>query len=210
MTFAAIATPTCVMSGLATPTLLAGMATVAIFILARARNVKARAAPSTPDDRKTPAAAQPCWGDNYKVNVLFLCTHNSCRSQMADAWMRQLRGSELVGVASAGIADGQKIKDGAIKVMAEVGIDLQSCASNALSEFSPECFDVVVTCCSCGKNLDGALSKWKQRKLFLDWSLDGPEKLDPGDFSVFRRVRDETRSKCQELLSFMQEEEMLS
>lgn len=50
------------------------------------------------------------------------------------------------------------------------------------------------------------MAAWRQRPLFLDWNLDGPEKLDPGDYSVFRRVRDETRSKCEALLALLQEE----
>lgn len=148
------------------------------------------------------------WGPGYQLNVMFLCMHNSCRSQMADGWMRKLRESGLsrVGVASAGIKDGTMVKEGAIRVMAEVGVDLSSFSSNSLTEFSPERFDVVVSCCACGDHLSGPLQAWKQRKLFLDWSLDGPEKLDPGDYSVYRRVREETREKCAELLALLEEE----
>ena len=145
------------------------------------------------------------WGPGYQLNVMFLCMHNSCRSQMADGWMRKLRESSRVGVASAGIKDGTMVKEGAIRVMAEVGVDLSSFSSNALTEFSPERFDVVVSCCACGDHLSGPLQAWKQRKLFLDWSLDGPEKLDPGDYSVYRRVREETREKCAELLALLEE-----
>ena len=147
------------------------------------------------------------WGPGYQLNVMFLCMHNSCRSQMADGWMRKLRESDSrVGVASAGIKDGTMVKEGAIRVMAEVGVDLSSFSSNSLTEFSPERFDVVVSCCACGDHLSGPLQAWKQRKLFLDWSLDGPEKLDPGDYSVYRRVREETREKCAELLALLEEE----
>ena len=147
------------------------------------------------------------WGPGYQLNVMFLCMHNSCRSQMADGWMRKLRERDSrVGVASAGIKDGTMVKEGAIRVMAEVGVDLSSFSSNSLAEFSPERFDVVVSCCACGDHLSGPLQAWKQRKLFLDWSLDGPEKLDPGDYSVYRRVREETREKCAELLALLEEE----
>ena len=146
------------------------------------------------------------WGPGYRLNVMFLCMHNSCRSQMADGWMRKLRETSPVGVASAGIKDGTVVKEGAIRVMAEVGVDLSSFSSNSLTEFSPERFDVVVSCCACGEHLSGPLQAWKQRKLFLDWSLDGPEKLDPGDYSVYRRVREETREKCAELLALLEEE----
>jgi len=56
------------------------------------------------------------------------------------------------------------------------------------------------------RHLSGEYEAWKRRTLFLDWSLDGPEKLDPGDFSVYRRVREETREKCAELLALLEEE----
>ena len=56
--------------------------------------------------------------------------------------------------------------------MREVGVEISDFSSNALAEYSPEFFDVVISCCGCGGNeLDGPLSAWKQRKLFQDWDL---------------------------------------
>ena len=55
-----------------------------------------------------PQAKAAAWGPEYPVNVLFLCSHNSCRSQMADGWARKLRGDAPIGVASAGIKDGAR------------------------------------------------------------------------------------------------------
>ena len=55
---------------------------------------------------------------------MFLCNHNSCRSQMADGWLRHLRGGASVGVASAGIVGGTAVKPGAIAVMREAGVDI--------------------------------------------------------------------------------------
>ena len=92
------------------------------------------------------------YGPRYEVNVMFLCTHNSCRSQMADAFMSALRGPVPVGVASAGIQDGREIKSGAIKVMDEVGIDLRDYASNSLAEFSPECKSKILSFGPCTSN----------------------------------------------------------
>ena len=153
-----------------------------------------------------PAAVEEAtWGSGYALNVMFLCMHNSARSQMADGWMRKLRETAPVGVASAGIKDARVVKDNAIAVMAEVGIDLSGFSSKALADFDADGFDVVVTCCQCGQNLSGELEAWKQRALFFDWNLDGPEKLDPGDGSVWRRVRDETRANVAELLELLQE-----
>merc|ERR1719230_362133 len=97
----------------------------------------------------------PTWGSGYKKNVMFLCNHNSCRSQMADAWLRHLRGDASVGVASAGIVGGTAVKEGAITVMKEVGIDISAYSSDAMADFKPEDFDIVISCCGCGNKLDG-------------------------------------------------------
>ncbi|CAJ1328620.1 unnamed protein product [Effrenium voratum] len=141
------------------------------------------------------------YGAHYNKNVMFLCNHNSCRSQMADAWLRQLRGSASVGVASAGIVGGTAVKEGAIAVMKEAGIDISEFSSDAMADFKPEDFDVVISCCGCGSKLDGDKEAWKQRAVFQDWNLDDPPAIDPGDLSAYRRVRDETKAKCQELLA---------
>lgn len=52
----------------------------------------------------------------------------------------------------------------------------------------------------CGSKLDTHLIAWKQRAIFLDWHLDDPPAIDPGDLSAYRRVRDEIKVKCEELL----------
>mmetsp|Transcript_76010 Transcript_76010/g.150316 ORF Transcript_76010/g.150316 Transcript_76010/m.150316 type:complete len:306 (+) Transcript_76010:61-978(+) len=143
---------------------------------------------------------EPTWGPQYEHNVMFLCNHNSCRSQMADGWLRQLRGNRSVGVASAGIVGGTAVKEGAIKVMGEVGVDISAFQSDAMADFKPESFDVVISCCGCGSKLDGDKEAWKQRATFQDWNLDDPPAIDPGDLSAYRRVRDEAKAKVQELL----------
>merc|ERR1712217_915932 len=145
------------------------------------------------------ALAKP-YGPHYKKNVMFLCNHNSCRSQMADGWLRSLRGDVSVGVASAGIVGGTEVKEGAITVMREAGVDIAGFASDAMADFKPEDFDVVISCCGCGSKLDGDKAAWKQRPVFLDWNLDDPPAIDPGDLSAYRRVRDESKAKVWDLL----------
>ena len=158
-----------------------------------------------------PSTPMPTHGGEYAVNVMFLCSHNSCRSQMADGWMRALRRDARIGVASAGIKSGRCIKPKAVEVMAEVGIDVSDHASNSLRKFSADAFDVCVTCCACGGALDGDLAEWKQPpRLFFDWCLDGPDALDPGDLSVYRRVRDETGERVRELLQLLEDELLLA
>mmetsp|Transcript_5772 Transcript_5772/g.17413 ORF Transcript_5772/g.17413 Transcript_5772/m.17413 type:complete len:149 (+) Transcript_5772:86-532(+) len=142
------------------------------------------------------------YGPQYKTNVMFLCNHNSCRSQMAEGWVRHLRGEKSVGVASAGIVGGTKIKEGAILVMKEAGVDITPQTSDAVADFKPEDFDVVISCCGCGAKLDPEDKRaWKERPDFQDWNLDDPPAIDPGDFSEYRRVRDECRAKCEALLA---------
>mmetsp|Transcript_15007 Transcript_15007/g.26445 ORF Transcript_15007/g.26445 Transcript_15007/m.26445 type:complete len:156 (+) Transcript_15007:183-650(+) len=140
------------------------------------------------------------YGTSFSHNVMFLCNHNSCRSQMADGWMRQLKGDASIGVASAGIVGGTAVKEGAITVMNEVGIDISSFTSDAMADFSPESFDVVISCCGCGKKLDAEKEVWKKRTIFEDWNLDDPPAIDPGDLSEYRRVRDEMKAKVEDLI----------
>eukprot|EP00418_Pyrodinium_bahamense_P019271 CAMPEP_0179128050 /NCGR_PEP_ID=MMETSP0796-20121207/60692_1 /TAXON_ID=73915 /ORGANISM="Pyrodinium bahamense, Strain pbaha01" /LENGTH=501 /DNA_ID=CAMNT_0020826873 /DNA_START=58 /DNA_END=1563 /DNA_ORIENTATION=+ len=150
--------------------------------------------------REGALAGEVTWGPSYKHNVMFLCNHNSCRSQMADGWLRTLRGNASVGVASAGIVGGTAVKEGAITVMKEVGIDISTFTSDPMTDYSPNSFDVVISCCGCGSKLDGEKQVWKQRDIFADWNLDDPPATDPGDLSEYRRVRDEIKAKVEKLL----------
>jgi len=152
----------------------------------------------------------PDYGKKYDHNVMFLCTHNSCRSQMADAFLRQFRQDNpdaSIGVASAGIEGGTNVRPGAATVMSEVGVhNLLEYTSNGMSEFNAKDFDIVISCCGCGSKLDGDKEVWKKRPMFEDWALDDPPKIDPGDLSEYRRVRDEIKQRVLNLLEFIIEE----
>ncbi len=80
-----------------------------------------------------------------KEKILFLCTGNSCRSQMAEGWCRHLQGDKYE-VYSAGI-ETHGLNPNAVKVMAEAGVDISSHKSQLVSEFAQLHFDVVVTVC---------------------------------------------------------------
>jgi arsenate reductase (thioredoxin) len=82
---------------------------------------------------------------NEKLNVLFLCTGNSCRSQMAEGWTRHLKG-EVIEAYSAGI-DTHGLNPNAVKVMAEAGVDISGHHSQHIDEFKDVKLDVVVTVC---------------------------------------------------------------
>ena len=80
-----------------------------------------------------------------RIKVLFLCTGNSCRSQMAEGWARHLKG-ESVEAYSAGIAP-HGLDPRAVAVMAEAGVDISGQASKHVDELAGHEFDFVVTVC---------------------------------------------------------------
>ncbi|WP_415718244.1 arsenate reductase ArsC [Maridesulfovibrio sp.] len=80
-----------------------------------------------------------------KINVLFLCTGNSCRSQMAEGWTRHLK-SDSINVYSAGI-ETHGLNPGAVKVMAEAGVDISGHKSQHIDEFKDVPINYVITVC---------------------------------------------------------------
>lgn len=80
------------------------------------------------------------------VRILFLCTGNSCRSQMAEAWARRLKNEEIIAY-SAGV-EAHGLNRVAVRVMAEVGVDISHYRSKRLEEFRNVRFDYVVTVCA--------------------------------------------------------------
>ena len=80
-----------------------------------------------------------------KLKVLFLCTGNSCRSQMAEGWTRYLKG-DLIDAYSAGI-ETHGLNHNAVKVMAEAKVDISNQRSKLIDEFMDMSFDYVVTVC---------------------------------------------------------------
>jgi arsenate reductase len=80
-----------------------------------------------------------------KIKVLFLCTGNSCRSQIAEGWAKHLKG-HIMDVYSAGIAPGN-LNQMAVKVMAEVGVDISKQRPKHVDELNNINFDYVVSLC---------------------------------------------------------------
>jgi arsenate reductase len=83
--------------------------------------------------------------DKNKIKVLFLCTGNSCRSQIAEGWAKHLKG-DIMDVYSAGIAP-RNLNQMAVKVMAETGVDISTQRSKHVDELKNINFDYVVTVC---------------------------------------------------------------
>lgn len=127
--------------------------------------------------------------------VMFVCKKNSARSQMAEGFAKTL-GAGKIAVTSSGL-EASQVRPEAIATMQEVGIDISDQTSNALSEFNPEDFDVVISLCGCGVNLP---PEWVVREIFEDWQLDDPAEQP----EIFPRVRDEVRAKVLKLFEKLQ------
>lgn len=82
---------------------------------------------------------------NNKLSLLFLCTGNSCRSQMAEGWVRHLKG-EIIAPYSAGL-EKHGLNPLAVRVMAEAGVDISTQQSKLIDELPPIPFDYVITLC---------------------------------------------------------------
>lgn len=123
-----------------------------------------------------------------KEKVLILCTGNSCRSQMAEGFLRHY-GSDKYEVYSAGTKP-SKVNEIAIRVMNEIGIDISHHKSQHLDEFKDIAFDYVITVCD---NAKEACPLYLKAGKKLHWSFpDPPHKQEITEAVVdeFRRVRD--------------------
>ena len=130
-----------------------------------------------------------------KLKVLFLCTGNSCRSQMAEGWTRYLK-SDCVEVCSAGI-ETHGLNPVAVKVMAEAGVDISGQASQLAAEFEAVDFDVVVTVCG---HAHEHCPVFPGNTRVVHVGFDDPPKLameannEEEVLDCYRRVRDEIRA----------------
>ncbi|MDY0361230.1 MAG: arsenate reductase ArsC [Desulforegulaceae bacterium] len=129
-----------------------------------------------------------------KLKILFLCTGNSCRSQMAEGFARALKNDEIEAF-SAGI-ETHGLNQNAVKVMKETGVDISSHKSQNINEFKDETFDYVVTVCghaheTCpffpGNSKVVHIGFDDPPKLALEYD-DEEKKLD-----CYRKVRDEIK-----------------
>jgi arsenate reductase len=121
--------------------------------------------------------------------VLFLCTHNSARSQMAEGFLRAQAGDRF-DVASAG-TEATRVHPLAIRVMDEVGIDLRGHTAKSLDAFVQAPWDYVITVCDAANE---RCPVFPGRTTRLHWSFDDPSQATGSDaerLQTFRRVRDE-------------------
>ncbi|HTH70787.1 MAG TPA: arsenate reductase ArsC [Candidatus Saccharimonadales bacterium] len=130
--------------------------------------------------------------------VLFLCTHNSARSQMAEGLLRSL-GGDRFEAHSAG-TQATRVRPLAIQAMAEVGIDISTQASKTLDPYVDQRFDHVITVCDDANESCPIFPNTLHR---LHWSLPDPSKATGSQteqLAVYRKVRDDLRARIQEEL----------
>ncbi|NIA08019.1 MAG: hypothetical protein GWP14_10385 [Actinobacteria bacterium] len=130
-----------------------------------------------------------------KLRVLFLCTGNSCRSQMAEGWTRQLK-SNVIEPYSAGIQT-HGLNPNAVKVMAEAGVDISRQRCKNVAELLNVSFDYVVTVCG---HANETCPIFPGETKVIHVAFDDPPKLaqeagtEEEALNHYRRVRDEIRA----------------
>ncbi len=127
------------------------------------------------------------------MKILFLCTGNSCRSQMAEGWARHLK-SDIFEACSAGI-EKHGLNPSAVKVMAEAGVDISGQQSNLIDELPVTEFDYVITLCGHANETCPFFPGPKIHVGFDDPpSLTAEAKNEAEALSHYRRVRDEIKA----------------
>ncbi len=133
-----------------------------------------------------------------KRRVLFVCTHNSARSQMAEGWLRHLAGDRY-DAHSAGM-EATLVRQLAVEAMAEVGVNISGQESKTLDRYLGEPWDYVVTVCDSANQACPVFPGGKRR---LHWSIPDPSAArgtEEEQLTVYRRVRDNIRERIEELV----------
>ena len=135
-----------------------------------------------------------------KKKILFLCTGNSCRSQMAEGWAKHLKGG-LIEACSAG-TEPKGVDPRAVKAMAEAGIDISGYTSKSTGDLPDIEFDYVITLCD---DAQQACPFFPAKTALIHHGFDDPPRLAEGArdeeeaMQPYRRVRDEIREYIETL-----------
>ena len=138
--------------------------------------------------------------NKFKLRILYLCTGNSCRSQMAEAFTLHLKGDQIEAL-SAGVAP-KGIDPRAIKAMSETGIDMANQGSKSLNQVMHRQFDYVVTLCD---NAQKTCPSFPGKTRVIHVGFDDPPKLaatakdEEAAMLHYRRVRDEIKAFVEKL-----------
>jgi arsenate reductase len=135
-----------------------------------------------------------------KLKILFLCTGNSCRSQMAEGWARALKG-DVINAYSAGI-ETHGLNPNAVKVMAETGVDISDHPSQCVDDLMNIRFDYVITVCG---HAHETCPMFPGQATVIHVGFDDPPALaanaatEEEALTHYRRVRDEIRAFVESL-----------
>jgi arsenate reductase len=134
-----------------------------------------------------------------KLKILFLCTGNSCRSQMAEGWARKLKG-DIIDAYSAGV-ETHGLNPNAVKVMAEAGVDISSQKSKLINDFMDMGLDAVITVCG---HAHETCPYFPPRCKVIHVGFDDPPKMaeelakqcadEEQQINCYRKIRDEIKS----------------
>lgn len=130
--------------------------------------------------------------ESNKPTVLILCTGNSCRSHLAEGFLRHAAG-DILDVQSAGSKPAGYVHPMAVTVMAEIGIDIRSHRSKHMNDFLGQNVETVITVCG---NADQACPLFPGQLNRHHWGFDDPAHAtgtDDEKLAVFRSVRDEIK-----------------
>ncbi len=133
--------------------------------------------------------------------ILFLCTENSCRSQMAEAITNKILGSK-VQAFSAGTKP-SRVNPLAIKVLKEMGIDIGSARSKHVDEFKDKPFDLVVTLCGGAKE---SCPFWEGQGKRVHFGFPDPSKANGTEEEVLRAFKDVRDRMVEELIPLLKRE----
>jgi arsenate reductase len=126
-----------------------------------------------------------------KLKILFLCTANACRSQMAEGWARHLK-SDVIEAYSAGVLP-QKVSSRAIAVMKEAGVDISAHHSKHVDKLAKIDFDYVITVCG-NAHESCPIFSGKTKVIHVGFEDPAAATGTPEDvLAVFRKVRDQIR-----------------
>ena len=129
-----------------------------------------------------------------KPRILFLCTGNAARSQMADGLAKAFYGDK-VDVFSAGSRPAGFVHKNAIRALAEIGIDISKAESKGADQFLNEPFDVVVTVCD---NAARDCPRWPGAKRIEHWSIEDPSLIG---YEAFVSTRDDLARRIEDLVA---------
>lgn len=135
-----------------------------------------------------------------KLRILFLCTGNSCRSQMAEGWVRHLHGN-AIEVRSAGI-ERRGLDPRAVRVMAEAGVDISGHCSKLIDDLDTIDFDYVITVCDHARE-SCPLFPGSTKQLHMGFAdppaLAEDAETEEAKLGHYRRVRDEIKAFVEQL-----------